>query len=187
MRQVWRWLRSSWGVATTVGAFLGLLELLTGNWGIAGDLFAALEHPAPQVLRLAALVLIPGFGLGALIGVVGILWVVTRRVVLTVDTMTRNDRWARRAFMASASEIQFCLDVLDRGAGILLDEPIDADMRLRLWLLTNHLDTLGIRDISSDYRSGRGWVDRLAQLHLCAVRGDLVLARQLAEAWSKER
>lgn len=162
---------------------LGLWELLTDHWGLASDLFTVLQHPAPQVIRLVALVLVPGVVVGTLVGVLGVLWVVVQRVGWGVDMMTQNDRWARREFMACAREIRSCINYLGYA---ILDQPIGPEMRLRLWYLTDRLKTLGIADPSCDYDSCKKCEAILRQLHLCAVRGDLATARQVAQMWSSE-
>ncbi|MDE2867537.1 MAG: hypothetical protein OXR64_09885 [Chloroflexota bacterium] len=186
MRRVWQWLRSSWGVAANLGVLLGLYELLTDHWGIAGDLFTALENPATQVVQMVALMLVPVVALATLMGVLGVLWIVTRWAIQVVDTATGNDRWARREFMACHTEIQSCAERLASGWATDGNLITDAGLRLRLELLTDHLSTLGIADTSVDCRLRFGWVEHLDQLRICAERGHLALARRLARQWSAE-
>ncbi|MYD99643.1 MAG: hypothetical protein F4X98_19940 [Gammaproteobacteria bacterium] len=173
-------------MAANLGVLLGLHELLTNSWGIAGDLFAALGQPAPHLIRLVALVALPAVVVVTVVGLGGVLWGVGWRVVRMIDAKRQNDRWAHREFMACRQEIRYCLDRLTGGTVTYGSRIVDAGYRLRLRFLLDRLATLGVVVDPQDLTWSHDWVGRLDQLAVCAAFGDLVEARRLAMKWSTE-
>ena len=183
MHRVWQALGKSWATLLSLGLLLVSGELQTNVLGIAGDLYATLEPATVQVVKLVALVLLPVVGGVTLVGAARVL----RRVVHIVDRLTRNDRWARREYMACRDEIEYCRGRLASGEVTRDDRIVNAGFGLRLMFLVDRLSKLGVEIEPKAFTFSRGWVGRLDQLALCSARGQLIVARLLAKKWSSER
>ena len=178
-----RWLRRTWVKLLQVGGLIGVLELLVDIWSVAGDLFASLQQPGPDVLpaalRFGALVLFPLFAWGTLVTVIGAIRVAAEWLVPLLDAYRTNDRWAVRQLHTWLPEIERCVHELENSGlshGHLLGYPA---LHTRLHALADALSGLGIRVVPDDALAAVAWHRRLASLAVLVSYGHIKAARSL--------
>ena len=168
---------------------LGVIELLTGWAGLAGELYAGIPQswsdvarPTITIISISLLPLLAGMTLAAA-------YCSARRIgyeiCLHLDKYQKNDAWAARELNRLLPEIRSCREqcVYERMvyySGMPPDPPLtDKALLTRLSFLCEQLESLGIDIAPANPGDRQAWLERLAVLATCARVGRIDAARDI--------
>ena len=189
MKQLRNLLGRTWFGLLNFGGLLGVVELLTGWAGLAGEIYAGIPQSWSDVVRpiisIISIVLLPllaGMTLAAA-------YYSARRIgyeiCLHLDEYHKNDAWAARELKELLPEISACCEkcIYKRimyYSGMPPDPPLsDKALLTRLSFLCERLKPLGIDIAPANPGDRQAWLERLAVLATCARVGRIDAARDI--------